>query len=247
MRFYGSDASAQGVEDCGLSLLDIVKHAVKTVISTLNENDRLSIVSYSNNATMLFNLMPMNNAGKENAISLLSRLVPGGMTNLWDGLFTGLEILKNRSGSGGSIGNIGNNSALLLLTDGEPNIEPPRGHLPTFKRYKESCNGRFPGVVSTFGFGYSLNSQLLRKLALDGGGMYAFIPDSGFVGTAFVNSLANILSTITCDAQLSVSLDPLSRGRYVRTARTYFCYLVSNIFHCDMPASLSLTHTHVYM
>lgn len=209
----GTDASAQGVEDCGLSLLDIVKHAVKTVISTLNENDRLSIVSYSNNATMLFDLMPMNNVGKENAISLLSRLIPGGMTNLWDGLYTGLEILKNRSVSIGGGSSVENNAALLLLTDGEPNIEPPRGHLPTLKRYKDACNGRFPGVISTFGFGYTLNSQLLRKIALDGGGMYAFIPDSGFVGTAFVNSLANILSTITCDAQLSISVDPLSRAR----------------------------------
>ena len=62
-------------------------------------------------------------------------------------------------------------------------------------------------------FDRTLNSQLLRKIALDGGGMYAFIPDSGFVGTAFVNSLANILSTITCDAQLSISVDPLSRAR----------------------------------
>ena len=61
----GTDASAQGVEDCGLSLLDIVKHAVKTVISTLNENDRLSIVSYSNNATM-----PSMEPGKEMASSL---------------------------------------------------------------------------------------------------------------------------------------------------------------------------------
>jgi hypothetical protein len=31
----------------GLSLLDIVKHAVKTIIKTLGPNDRLAVVTYS--------------------------------------------------------------------------------------------------------------------------------------------------------------------------------------------------------
>jgi von Willebrand factor type A domain len=208
-----SEATAPGVEDCGLCLLDIVKHAVKTVINTLDENDRLSLVSYSNNASVVFGLMSMNNTGKENAVTLLEQLTPGGMTNLWDGLHTGLEILKNRAVLNAS--SVRNNSALLLLTDGEPNIEPPRGHLPMLKRYKDSCDGRFPGVISTFGFGYSLDSVLLRKIAYDGGGMYAFIPDSGFVGTAFVNSLANMLSTVTTDAELVLTLDPNSKARCV--------------------------------
>ena len=36
----------------------------------------------------------------------------------------------------------------------------------------------------------SEDSTLLRQIATEGGGMHSFIPDSGFVGTAFVNSLA---------------------------------------------------------
>ena len=213
----GSDATAQGVEYSGLSLLDIVKHAVKTVISTCNENDRLSIVSYSNNATVIFELMAMNVIGKENAISLLDNLKPGGMTNLWDGLHTGLEVLKNRTKNNNNDidnSNLSNNAALLLLTDGEPNVEPPRGHIPMLKRYKEAVGGRYPGVISTFGFGYCLDSTLLRQIATEGGGMHSFIPDSGFVGTAFVNSLANILSTVTANCQLVLTLDPLSGHRY---------------------------------
>jgi hypothetical protein len=47
-----------------------------------------------------------------------------------------------------------------------------------------------------------IQSTLLRDIAIIGGGMYAFIPDSGFVGTAFVNALANQLATMgthVCD------------------------------------------------
>jgi hypothetical protein len=36
--------------------------------------------------------------------------------------------------------------------------------------------------------------------------MYAFIPDSGFVGTAFINGLSNTLSRIGKNSVLSVEL-----------------------------------------
>ena len=39
--------------------------------------------------------------------------------------------------------------------------------------------------------GYSLDTKLLNNLAIRGGGAYAFIPDSSFVGTIFVNSICN--------------------------------------------------------
>jgi hypothetical protein len=37
--------------------------------------------------------------------------------------------------------------------------------------------------------------------------MYAFIPDSGFVGTAFVNAISNLLVTSGTDAELSIELE----------------------------------------
>lgn len=201
----GNDANTAVVESSGLCLLDVVKHAVKTIISVLGDKDRLSLVSFSNSAIKIFDLMPMDAVGKENALHLLDKLTPGGMTNLWDGLQAGMNILKERSLPGGT--KYGNNSAVLLLTDGEPNIVPPRGFIPMMKRYAQQNGGRFPGTVSFFGFGYSLDSMLLRKLAMEGGGMYCFIPDSGFVGTAFVNALANILATVTMDAELTLEFD----------------------------------------
>ncbi len=79
-------------------------------------------------------------------------------------------------------------SAILLLTDGRPNIEPPRGTLAMLKRYKET-NDLPCASIGTFGFGYNLDSALLEGIAKEGNGMYAFIPDAAFVGTAFVNAV----------------------------------------------------------
>lgn len=39
-------------EDFGLSVLDLTKHAALTIMETLNEDDRLSIVTYSTRATV---------------------------------------------------------------------------------------------------------------------------------------------------------------------------------------------------
>eukprot|EP01084_Bolivina_argentea_P213745 362931_1 len=56
----GCDAiikDANGKEEShGLSILDLVKHSIKTIIECLNKNDYLSIISYSNKAKIITNL-----------------------------------------------------------------------------------------------------------------------------------------------------------------------------------------------
>jgi hypothetical protein len=52
------DAPVPGVEDgkpresTGLSILDLVKHASRTILETLGQNDRLGIVTFSDDATV---------------------------------------------------------------------------------------------------------------------------------------------------------------------------------------------------
>jgi len=53
--------------------------------------------------------------------------------------------------------------SVLLLTDGMPNVVPPRGHLAMLKQYKEETG--MECTISTFGFGYALDSELLKDLA----------------------------------------------------------------------------------
>ena len=185
-----------GFEAHDLSLLDVVKHAVTTIISVLEPTDRLSLVVYSSEARVVFDLIPMDDAGKARAKRELGGLHTGGQTNLWDGLHTGLEVLRRGCEDGSN-----RLSSVLLLTAGQPNICPPRGHLPMLRRYKDQ-NLRLSATISTFGFGYRLDSELLRDIASEGDGMYAFIPNSDFVGTAFVNAASNLLVTMGRNAGL---------------------------------------------
>lgn len=70
----------------------------------------------------------MDEVGKAEALTVLNQLNPNGQTALYSGLIEGLTEL-------GSIVNP-TNQALLLLTDGLPNIVPPRGHIPSFQKFK---------------------------------------------------------------------------------------------------------------
>jgi len=59
-----SEASVKGENGVdtghGLTVLDIVKHSMKTIIQTMNENDRLSLVSYSDKAVLVCDLTIMD-------------------------------------------------------------------------------------------------------------------------------------------------------------------------------------------
>lgn len=211
----GKSATAYGVEDSGLCILDIVKHAVRTIINTLKDSDRLALVSFSDVAEVILPLTQMTGIGKTTAEGMLDNMFPGGMTNLWDGLNSSLNILKNRSTdiNDDNADAPLKNAAVILLTDGEPNIIPPRGNIAMLKRYASTNGNKYPGIISTFGFGYSLDSALLSQVAQLGNGMYSFIPDTGFVGTAFVNALSNTLVTTAIDARLI--LDPYPGVKFV--------------------------------
>ncbi|CAF4340066.1 unnamed protein product, partial [Adineta steineri] len=132
-----------------------------------------------------------------------------GQTNLWDGLRTGLDVLLKGQR------NTGSNSALYLLTDGCPNMEPPRGHLPTLAKLKQKTN--FNCTINTFGFGYELDSKLLEDIAILGNaGSYAFIPDGSFVGTIFVNAVTTLLATVASNIQLCINGQRIESSEYTR-------------------------------
>ena len=199
---------ANGTEQSGLSRLDIAKHALKTIIHSLEENDRLAIVSFESAPSTVLPLTIMDENGRSNALTALEKLSVDGGTDLWDGLRAGLDLLIEQQRTNGS------NTALFLLTDGCPSDSPTGGHVSVLAEYKAKTN--FTCSVNTFGFGYELDSQLIENLAQMGNsGSYAFIPDGGFVGTVFVNAISNLLSTAATNLKLSIggiqpSIDPTS-------------------------------------
>lgn len=192
----GADAPAPGQEDerTGLSVLDLVKHACRTIMSTMTKEDRLAIVTFSNGSNVLQPLTEMTDANKEGAKAKVEAMRLESCTNLWHGLRDGVKLFKDEA-------NTGRVPAVMVLTDGVPNhMCPPQGYVPALK-----AMGMIVPSIHTFGFGYTLRSGLLKSIAEFGGGNYAFIPDAGMIGTVFVHAVANLQSTYANNATLRLT------------------------------------------
>ncbi|KAG8949155.1 hypothetical protein FRC04_008953 [Tulasnella sp. 424] len=99
-------------------------------------------------------------------------------------------------------------SSIFLLTDGLPNVEPPRGHILMLKLYLESQpSDKTKFTINTFGFGYTLDSKLLNDIAKIGNGHFGFIADSGIIGTNFVHAVANTYATYAEGLFVDIEID----------------------------------------
>lgn len=174
-------ASDPLLREAGFSALDLVKHSMKTIIHMMTSQDKLAIVEFSDDATVLVPLSSMDADARKNALEKVDAMRTRGGTNIWEGLQKGLAESD------------GSDVHMLLLTDGESTSDPPRGLVYALNARLLSMGERAP-TVTTFGFGYGINSKVLYDLAVEGKGMYSFIPDCTMVGTVFINYLAAILA-----------------------------------------------------
>ena len=63
-RAISKNCDLNSVED-GFSMLDIVKHAINAVMHMLNENDRISLVTFNTHAKVIFPLTSVTVANKK--------------------------------------------------------------------------------------------------------------------------------------------------------------------------------------
>ena len=189
-----SSQDLKGGEDAGISRLGLVKHALKTVVSTLNKEDKMSLITFNSRAKMCLEVTDVNDTGKNVIIDEINKMYPGGCTNIWDALRLGMiEGQKYKD----------YNTCLLLFTDGEPNENPPMGIIPTLREaISDIKDVNF--TISTFAFGYNVDSILMEEISQIGNGIYGYCPDCTMVGTIFTNFMANILTTIESTVKIDV-------------------------------------------
>ena len=185
------------VESGGYNQLDLVKHASYTILENLREQDSIAVIAFTTTAREIVPMTKITPEIKPIIKSKIQSLTPEASTNLWDGLLKGMETIRLNPSDGST------NDAIFLLTDGQPNIDPPRGYSQSLKSYLDEYKLNF--TINTFGFGYSLKCNILKDIAIIGNGHYGFIPDGNFVGTVFINAMANLLVVMARNLELQLT------------------------------------------
>ena len=62
----------------GFSVMDIVKHALKTIVNTLRDQDRLALVVFDHEVEILFTLSEMTKEGKRMASDITNTITDNG-------------------------------------------------------------------------------------------------------------------------------------------------------------------------
>ena len=214
MASGASPPDAKATEAAIFSRLDLVKHCLKTVAAVAASRNAvapvsLSIIGFSEAASYALPLTKMSESGLERANDAISALYEGGGTNIYAGLSYAIEEARKAATASPNA-----NIQIVLLTDGEPTADyiPHGGITPAFKR--KLAESGVKANLSTFGFGYSLESKLLESLSVEGNGTYGFIPDCSMVGTVFINFCSAVLSTVANQIKLGETpVGSLSAGQ----------------------------------
>lgn len=177
--------------------LELVKDAMRTLLTRLREGDSVGIVSFSTTANEV--LSPTSALKATKILGALSQLQPRGSTNVQQGLELGYAMALRHLQEDGS-------NRVVLLSDGVANtgLVTPEQILGRIDECREK------GVLlNTFGVGMgNHNDYLMEQLADRGDGICAYVDSPQEARRLFQESLAGTFETVARDAKIQVEFDP---------------------------------------
>ena len=203
----GSSADKLDSEQSGLSILDILKYSANVIIKSGNEKQRIGIVQFSSEGRIIKPLTVLNEKGKRDLMASIELLSEGGQTNLYDGIIKSWELFETSTCKKKSI---------ILFTDGEPNMEPPRGYLAQLQNIREKkYAGKYISDINIYTYGNNVNSELSDNISKETNGVYGFIPDSILMGDLLIHKIAALRSTKTKNAILKIEFGDNILNTYI--------------------------------
>ena len=183
--------------------LGLVKQSLVTLVENLDDQDTISLVTYSSRTSVVFK--GLAGEDKNQMISKINGLRASGSTNGSDGIERAYGIAADYFIEGG-------NNRIILCTDGDFNFGiVERGELEEFIIEKRASGIYF----SVFGFGYgNLQDDNLETLARNGNGTYAYIDSELEANRAFSSGLDGTLFTVARDAKAQITFNENQISEY---------------------------------
>ncbi|WMS87057.1 vWA domain-containing protein [Pleionea litopenaei] len=177
--------------------LGMLKKAMITLVSQLRADDKVALVTYSDDAKVIIPPTEARNAQYIN--QSIRELNTEGSTNAAAGIHLGYE-LADQMFNNESINRV------ILTSDGMANVgtTEPEKILQKIEDYKQK--GVF---LTTVGVGLQMyNDYLLEQLANKGNGNYLYFSNDNDIQEAFVDKLTQNLQTVAKDAKIQVQFNP---------------------------------------
>lgn len=197
-----SFADKPGIERTNLSVLDILKFCANVIIESGNIKQRIGIVKFSNEGTIVKPLTILSEMGKKELKLAIDLLSANGQTNLYDGIIKSWSLFESSTC---------NKKSIILFTDGEPNMEPPRGYIQQLQNIKDKkYNGKYISDINIYTYGNNVNSELSDNISKETNGIYGFIPDSILMGDLLIHKIAALRSTKVKNAILKIEFENIN-------------------------------------
>lgn len=177
--------------------LPLLQQAFSTLVESLREQDRVSIVVYAGSAGLI--LPPTSGADKERILSALNQLQAGGSTNGG----AGIELAYAQAKAGFIDGGV---NRVILATDGDFNV----GTVDTEALKTLVTHQRESGVaLTTLGFGQgNYNEELSEQLADLGNGNHYYIDTLNEAQKVLSTELSSTMLTIAKDVKIQIEFNP---------------------------------------
>ncbi len=202
------DASLTFVVDTSGSMdrdnrIGLVKVALERLVTELDGDDTVAIVTYSGGAAVL--LEPTSVRNRDEILDAIEDLRTNGSTNLEAGLLRGYELADESFIRGGI-------NRVILASDGVANvgITDPDGLVGLIR---DDADRGIQLVTVGVGMG-NFNDVTMETLADDGDGFYAYVNDVEEAERLFSDDLVSTLLTVAIDAKIQVEFDEGSVESY---------------------------------
>ena len=177
--------------------LPLAQKAFKMLAENLDENDRISIVTYAGSDTVVINGVAGSDA--YTICEALDSLEASGSTNGSAGLITAYEIAEQQFIKGG-------NNRVILATDGDLNVGLTSESDLVGLITEEKDSGIF---LSVLGFGSdNLKDNKLEALADHGNGNYSYLDSVYEAKKVLVDEMGGTLYTVAKDVKLQIEFNP---------------------------------------
>ncbi|MDI3288973.1 FHA domain-containing protein [Polyangium sp. 15x6] len=151
--------------------MEQVVRSLERMVELLDPTDRVGIVSFSEGAEVVAELEQLDAPARRRLAGSLRRIDPEGGTDMESGLRTSRSALGPRVPA--------ERRGILLLSDGDPTLGDRRPEALA----EIAASFREDATVSTLGYGEEHNEDILRRIAVAGGGQYYYVRDPALCAT----------------------------------------------------------------